>query len=78
MCKEVIGLYETMEIPKLSNDEHNKILNDARNDVKKAYVLREKAMKSAISLINTKNLKSSDINLVNIVNITKPLSHHQE
>ena len=57
MCKEVIGLYETMEIPKLSNDEHNKILNDARNDVKKAYVLREKAMKSAISLINTKNLK---------------------
>ena len=37
--------------------------------------------KSEISikaLINTKKLKSSDINLVNIVNTTKPLSHHQE
>ena len=57
MCREVIVLYETMDIPKLSNDEHTKILSKARNDVKKAYELREKAMESAITLIETKNLK---------------------
>ncbi len=57
MCREVIGLYETMDIPQLSNNEYTKILNDARNDVKTAYELRGKAMESAITLINTKNPK---------------------
>ena len=41
----------------LSNDEYTKMLIDARNDVKTAYELREKAMESAITLINTKNPK---------------------
>lgn len=57
MCREVIGLYETMEIPQLSNNEYTEVLNEARNDVKSAYELREKAMESAITLINTKNPK---------------------
>jgi len=57
MCREVIDLYETMDIPQLSNNEYTKILNDARIDVKTAYELREKAMESAITLINTKNPK---------------------
>ena len=57
MCREVIGLYETMDIPQLSNDEYTNILNDARDDVKDAYVLREKAMDFAITLIDTKNPK---------------------
>lgn len=57
MCTEVISIYKTMDIPQLSNDEYTKILNDARNDVKTAYELREKAMESAITLINTKNPK---------------------
>ena len=57
MCTEVISIYTTMDIPQLSNDEYTKMLIDARNDVKTAYELREKAMESAITLINTKNPK---------------------
>ena len=52
MCTEVISIYTTMDIPQLSNDEYTKMLIDARNDVKTAYELREKAMESAITLIN--------------------------
>lgn len=57
MCTEVISIYETMDIPQLSNDEYTEILNDARNDVKTAYELREKAMDFAVTLVNTKNPK---------------------
>ena len=57
MCTEVISIYTTMDIPQLSNDEYTKMLIDARNHVKTAYELREKAMDSAITLINTKNPK---------------------
>lgn len=55
MCREVISLYKTMDIPQLSDDEYTKVIDDARNDVKTAYELREKAMESAITLIDTKN-----------------------
>ena len=44
-------------IPQLSNDEYTEVINEAKNDVKTAYELREKAMESAITLINTKNPK---------------------
>lgn len=57
MCTEVTSIYETMDIPQLSNDDYTETLNNARNDVKTAYELREKAMESAITLINTKNPK---------------------
>jgi hypothetical protein len=57
MCREVISLYKTMNIPQLSDDRYTEIIDDARNDVKMAYELREKAMESAITLITTKNPK---------------------
>lgn len=57
MCKEVISIYDTMDIPELSNDEYTKVIDNARNDVKMAYELRAKAMESAITLIDTKNPK---------------------
>ena len=57
MCREVISLYKTMDIPKLSDDKYTKIIDEARNDVKMAYELREKAMESAIILVDTKNPK---------------------
>lgn len=57
MCTEVISIYETMDIPKLSNDDYTESLNDARNDVKTAYELRENAMDLAINLVDTKNPK---------------------
>ena len=57
MCREVISIYKTMDIPQLSNDDYTKILNSAKNDVKTAYELREKAMESAITLVDTKNPK---------------------
>ena len=57
MCREVISLYKTMDIPQLSDDRYTEIIDDARNDVKMAYELREKAMESAITLITTKNPK---------------------
>lgn len=56
-CDEVIKIYENMNIPKLSNDEYEYVLNSARNDVKKAYELRKKAMESAETLVSTKNPK---------------------
>ena len=57
MCKEVVGIYEDFEVPTLSNEEYNKVLVNAKNDVKKAYELREKAMENANKLIETKNPK---------------------
>ena len=57
MCREVISLYKTMDIPQLSDDRYTEIIDDARNDVKMADEAREKAMESAITLINTKNPK---------------------
>lgn len=56
-CKEVIEEYENMEIPELSKDEYTKVLSSARDDVKKAYELRQKSMDSALKLINTKSPK---------------------
>lgn len=57
MCREVISIYSNIEIPSLSNKEYTHVLNNARDDVKKAYELREKAMESAIELIKSKNPK---------------------
>lgn len=57
MCKEVISIYDDMEIPSLSKKEYTQVLDNARDDVKKAYELREKAMGSASKLIETKNPK---------------------
>lgn len=57
MCGEVISMYNDMDIPSLSKKEHTQVLYDARDDVKKAYELREKAMESAVKLIDTKNPK---------------------
>lgn len=56
-CNEVITIYETMEIPLLSNDDYTKVLSNARNDVKKAYELRSKAMETSLKLVDTKNPK---------------------
>ncbi|MCC0674324.1 MULTISPECIES: MSCRAMM family adhesin SdrC [unclassified Clostridioides] len=56
-CKEVIEEYENMQIPELSKDEYTKVLSSARDDVKKAYELRQKSMDSALKLINTKSPK---------------------
>lgn len=57
MCKEVTSMYEDMDIPSLSEKEYTQVLHNARDDVKKAYELREKAMESASKLIETKNIK---------------------
>ncbi len=57
MCKDVIGIYESMEMPDLSKEEYVVVLSNARDDVKKAYELREKAMENAIKLLDTKNPK---------------------
>ncbi|MCC0764142.1 hypothetical protein IR151_14145 [Clostridioides sp. ES-S-0006-03] len=56
-CKEVIEEYENMQIPELSKDEYTKVLSSARDDVKKAYELRQKSMDSALKLIDTKSPK---------------------
>lgn len=56
-CKEVIEEYENMQIPELSKEEYTKVLSNARDDVKKAYELRQKSMDSALKLINTKSPK---------------------
>ena len=54
MCTEVISIYTTMDIPQLSNDEYTKMLIDARNDVKTAYELREKARAIKLSQFTLK------------------------
>ncbi|RDY24082.1 hypothetical protein CHF27_004500 [Romboutsia maritimum] len=56
-CKEVVKTYNKLDIPTLSNEDYTKVLVNAKNDVKKAYELREKAMESANKLIETKNPK---------------------
>ncbi|MGL4912745.1 MAG: hypothetical protein ACRC3Y_10000 [Romboutsia sp.] len=56
-CEEVIDMYSSMNIPNLSKDEYTIVLNNARNDVKKAYELREKAMTYSVKLVETKNPK---------------------
>jgi hypothetical protein len=56
-CEEVISMYKKMEIPTLFKGEYSKELDNARNDVKKAYELRSMAMESAIQLVDTKNPK---------------------
>lgn len=56
-CIEVIDIYENMDIPQLSNKEYSYVLDSARQDVKKAYELREKAMEAAVNLVSTKNPK---------------------
>ncbi|MGL5693146.1 MAG: hypothetical protein ACRCXA_03655 [Peptostreptococcaceae bacterium] len=55
MCKDVIDIYDTMEIPLLSKEEYEVVLGNAKDDVQKAYELRQKAMESAIKLVDTKN-----------------------
>lgn len=57
MCQEVVETYNSMETPVLSNSEYTKVVDNSRNDVKKAYELRQKAMESAIKLIDSKNVK---------------------
>lgn len=57
MCREVVSEYENMEIQGLSDDKYTKVLYNARDDVKKTYELREKAMNSAIKLVDTKSPK---------------------
>lgn len=57
MCKEVISMYNDMNIPSLSEKNYTQVLYNARDDVRKAYELREKAMESASKLIETKNPK---------------------
>ncbi|HBF0844774.1 hypothetical protein QPD62_10655 [Clostridioides difficile] len=56
-CKEVVKEYENMQIPELSKEKYTETLGNARDDVKKAYELREKSMESALKLINTKSPK---------------------
>lgn len=57
MCNDVVEQYKEMDIPTLSEKDYTKVLNNARDDLKKTYELREKAMDSAIKLIDTKNPK---------------------
>lgn len=57
MCDDVINTYTSMEIPKLSNNEYTKVVENSRNDVKVAYELRKKAMEYSIKLIDSKNPK---------------------
>ena len=57
MCQEVIEIYETMNIPQLSNSEYTKVIQNSKEDVQIAYELRKKAMDSALKLIETKNPK---------------------
>lgn len=57
MCQEVIEIYETMNIPQLSNSEYTKVIQNSKEDVQTAYELRKKAMDSALKLIETKNPK---------------------
>lgn len=56
-CKETVAEYENMEIPDLSKEQYTNVLDSARNDLIKTYELREKAMESAINLVDTKNPK---------------------
>lgn len=56
-CKEVIEIYENMDIPSLSDEQYTMVLSNARDDVKKAYELREKAMNESINLVESKNPK---------------------
>lgn len=56
-CIEVVAKYDNMEIPALSKKQYTSVLDSARDDLKKTYELREKAMESAINLIDTKNPK---------------------
>lgn len=57
MCKDVIDMYDDMDIPLLSKDEYKIVLDNAKTDVQKAYELRQKAMENAIKLVDTKNPK---------------------
>lgn len=56
-CVEVVDIYKNMEIPKLSDIEYSDVLDSAREDMKKAYELREKAMEASVNLVSTKNPK---------------------
>ncbi|MCR8745626.1 hypothetical protein [Romboutsia lituseburensis] len=56
-CSEVIKTYEKLEVPILSKEEYTTVLENAKNDVQKAYELREKAMEYSVKLVDTKNPK---------------------
>jgi hypothetical protein len=56
-CIEAIEEYENMTIPIMSKEEYTSVLKDARDDLIKTYELREKAMQSALDLVDTKNPK---------------------
>lgn len=56
-CSEVIKTYEKLDVPVLSKKEYTTVLENAKNDVKKAYELREKAMEYSVKLVDTKNPK---------------------
>lgn len=55
MCKDVVKVYDEMEVPRLSKEEYIKVLDTARLNVKRAYELRTLAMENSIMLIDTKN-----------------------
>lgn len=56
-CDEVVTIYEGMSIPNLSEAEYMDVLEKAKLNVQKAYILRSKAMESSEKLLSTKNLK---------------------
>lgn len=56
-CEEAIVEYKNMETPNLSKEEYAYVLDSARHDLIKTYELREKAMESALNLVDTKNPK---------------------
>ncbi|WP_297133919.1 hypothetical protein [Terrisporobacter sp.] len=55
MCKDVVKVYDEMEVPRLSKEEYIKVLDTARLNFKRAYELRTLAMENSIMLIDTKN-----------------------
>lgn len=87
-CEEVIEAYNSMDIPQLYLDEDTKYLEEAKEDVKKAYELRTLAMESAIELVDSKNpkyvgkitqyLKLSDEHIANFKERIKDLNYKIE
>lgn len=56
-CDEVIGIYENMEIPELFDEEAEKSLVIAKDDVISCYEVRKRAMEEALNLVDKKNPK---------------------
>ncbi len=83
MCDEVVNIYESMEIPNLSKEEDTEKLKFSKEYIRKAYILRGKAMECAGYMLDSKNLKYiseikeylrlSDIEIEKFVNIIKEI-----